>query len=222
MVYNFPARCTNLYTAMFVRWQSRERSRAQFGKWGEPDTHWRAILVENARVDGKSRKRHIAYLVGFTESRGKIPTQRCYLWDAITAKLDHLGNQITPEERAKIELSIAAKLPRPTPAEYLECARSCAATFGWDFLEEGFRAVLADEADRWQGREGESATRIRNAFAAAKSATATSETVRCSFCGRTNDQVQVMVAGHGVAICDECVDTAAARIREKKATATEP
>ena len=30
-------------------------------------------------------------------------------------------------------------------------------------------------------------------------------TVSCSFCGKTQDQVKIMIAGHGVHICDECV-----------------
>jgi hypothetical protein len=33
-----------------------------------------------------------------------------------------------------------------------------------------------------------------------------SETPRCSFCGKTQDQVRTLVAGPKVYICDECVD----------------
>ena len=32
-----------------------------------------------------------------------------------------------------------------------------------------------------------------------------SPTLRCSFCGRADDQVQRMIQGPGVCICDECV-----------------
>ena len=31
-------------------------------------------------------------------------------------------------------------------------------------------------------------------------------TVRCSFCGKTQDQVKRLIAGHGVYICNECVE----------------
>ena len=34
----------------------------------------------------------------------------------------------------------------------------------------------------------------------------TPKSVRCSFCGKTQDEVRKIVAGPGVYICDECVD----------------
>lgn len=41
--------------------------------------------------------------------------------------------------------------------------------------------------------------------------------VRCSFCGRDQDQVAALVAGPSVYICNECVDTAAEIIKEQPA-----
>ncbi|HEY3151546.1 MAG TPA: ClpX C4-type zinc finger protein [Candidatus Binatia bacterium] len=35
----------------------------------------------------------------------------------------------------------------------------------------------------------------------------------CSFCGRTEDQVQTLLAGPGVFICDACVDRCSAILR---------
>ena len=32
------------------------------------------------------------------------------------------------------------------------------------------------------------------------------ETVRCSFCGKTQEEVKKIVAGPGVYICNECID----------------
>ena len=32
------------------------------------------------------------------------------------------------------------------------------------------------------------------------------DTMRCSFCGRTSDEVRKLVAGPNVYICDECVE----------------
>ena len=34
----------------------------------------------------------------------------------------------------------------------------------------------------------------------------TRDTIRCSFCGRTQDQVGMMIQGPGAYICDECVE----------------
>ena len=31
---------------------------------------------------------------------------------------------------------------------------------------------------------------------------------RCSFCGRTQDEVKKLIAGPGVYICDECINVA--------------
>jgi hypothetical protein len=51
---------------MYVQWQSRKFNKnTRWRKRG--DVHWRAILIENVRVDGKSTQRHIAYLGGITE-----------------------------------------------------------------------------------------------------------------------------------------------------------
>ena len=30
--------------------------------------------------------------------------------------------------------------------------------------------------------------------------------MRCSFCNKTEDQVKRLIVGHGVAICNECID----------------
>jgi hypothetical protein len=128
----------------------------RYGPWGEEDIHWRAILVENTRVDGKPRQKHI-------ESRIKIAVQRCYLWDAVSAHLDDLGNRIAVAERERIEAVIAEKVPRPTVAEYKDEARRSVQEYGWKWLTERQRAVLQDEAERWQSSEGDLAARIRGA-----------------------------------------------------------
>lgn len=45
-------------------------------------------------------------------------------------------------------------------------------------------------------------------------ALAKSETLACSFCGRTQKQVKVMIVGPDVYICDECVVSSAEMIVE--------
>ena len=134
-----------------LRWQSRGRSRSEFGSSSEADTHWRAIIVENKRVKGRPTQRHIAYLAGFTESATKIDAQRCYIWDDVSARLDQLGKQITPAERKQIEAAFAKKVKRPSVAEYKSIARSNVEMFGWEYLSKSQRLALQDEKEKWQG-----------------------------------------------------------------------
>ncbi|HVB60329.1 MAG TPA: ATP-dependent Clp protease ATP-binding subunit ClpX [Ktedonobacteraceae bacterium] len=48
-------------------------------------------------------------------------------------------------------------------------------------------------------------------------------TYRCSFCGKSQDQVQRLIAGpSGVYICDECIDLCREIIEEEQATAARP
>ena len=44
------------------------------------------------------------------------------------------------------------------------------------------------------------------------------DTIRCSFCGRTQDQVRKMIAGsgnHNVFICDECIELCSEILEEE-------
>jgi hypothetical protein len=105
---------------MFIRWQSRKRQRRQCGSPRAPvdDTHWRAILVECVRVDGKPRQRHVAYIVGFTESAAASLPHRRYIWDRADERLDRLHNRLSSQERKRIEKDLTKKLGRqPSKAE---------------------------------------------------------------------------------------------------------
>ena len=42
----------------------------------------------------------------------------------------------------------------------------------------------------------------------------------CSFCGKSEDSVEVLIAGPMVFICDECVDTAVYIVAEHKQTSS--
>ena len=44
------------------------------------------------------------------------------------------------------------------------------------------------------------------------------ETLRCSFCGKTADQVERLIAGPNVYICNECVDLCKDMIDEESKT----
>jgi hypothetical protein len=51
---------------------------------------------------------------------------------------------------------------------------------------------------------------------------ATAEDLRCSFCGKPGSEVDKMVAGPGVMICNHCVDLAASIIEQSLGTHVEP
>src|SRR5271167_1639523 len=118
---------------MFIRWTSRPRQTSEFGsdRWEKPDTHWRAIVVEAVRVDGKPRQKHVAYLVGFTESYAKTIDGRVNIWSEIAERLDELGDRITAIDRKKIEAAVAMRLPRPTTAERRNARRRSARARKW-------------------------------------------------------------------------------------------
>jgi hypothetical protein len=98
---------------MFIRWQSRHRMRAKFGHSHESDTHWRAVLVESERVHGKPRHRHVAYLVGFTESAARIPAQQRLVWERIEKRLKRLSKRIRAKNRKAIVAALIKKLGKP-------------------------------------------------------------------------------------------------------------
>jgi hypothetical protein len=73
---------------MYVQWKSRKLNKnTRWRKRG--DVHWRAILVENVRVDGKPTQWHIAYLGGITERNiaHEKPAHRIYFWNGVEQKL---------------------------------------------------------------------------------------------------------------------------------------
>ena len=131
---------------MYVRWQSRKRQRPAFGGWhGEvrdefgyvynkrdsllrtrkradgsigQDVRWTAVLVESVRTCGQPRSRHIALLGSITESGMEIDSQRRHFWDAVLDRLDRLANRISIEDRRRIEVAIALKVPRLSREEH--------------------------------------------------------------------------------------------------------
>ena len=126
---------------MYVVWQSRERLTAAFGPLGKRDRHWRAILVEAVQVPGKTEHRHIAYLVGFTESALAIREQQRFIWDQIRQRLDQLRKRISREDRHRIEAALIEKIGKPpTKAQ---------------------RAKLDRARKRWLGKLAKSRAKLR-------------------------------------------------------------
>ena len=126
---------------MYVAWQSRERLTAAFGPLGKRDRHWRAILVEAVQVPGKTEHRHIAYVVGFTESALAIREQQRFIWDQIRQRLDQLRKRISREDRRRIEAALIEKIGKPpTKAQ---------------------RAKLDRARKRWLGKLAKSRAKLR-------------------------------------------------------------
>jgi hypothetical protein len=142
---------------MFIRWQTRKRRKPAFGHWYDndgnrlSDLHCQAVLVESKRVGGKPRQKHIATIVGFSESATKIDAQRCYIWEAVDKKIRLLNNRISDADRDRIQAAIAAKVPRPTPDEHKAAKRNKALILGWDYLTPEEQALLADEEEQLRG-----------------------------------------------------------------------
>jgi hypothetical protein len=111
------------------------------------------ILAESARVNGKPRQRHIAYLGGITALDIENIVYRCHFWDSVSAAFNKLGNEVPPADRKRFEAAIADRVPRPSSAEYKAAARKIAQRYGWSRLSKEFKAALANEADKWKARE---------------------------------------------------------------------
>jgi hypothetical protein len=115
---------------MYVRWQSyKRRSKPWEGREQRWVLHWRAILVESKRVDGKPRQIHVAYLAGFIRHnlRG---SGRVWLWERIDRRLDKLGNRVSPDDRKRIVAALARKAAEPpTKAERIAAHRKSANFF---------------------------------------------------------------------------------------------
>ena len=105
---------------MFVRWQHRRRR----ARGVAPSTvHWAAVLVQAARVRGRPVQRHLAYLGGTTEEDAKDVGRRVQFWEKASEELDALGDQLSTEERRKIESGLASWVQRPTARERREQQR---------------------------------------------------------------------------------------------------
>ena len=143
---------------MYIRWQQRKRTTPQFGPHRKQVGKRKAgAVARHPLVCGRGREqahRRQADAAPYRlhhrlhrERRQDYSPQRCYLWDHICERLDQLGNQITAADRERIEAAIAEKVPRPTPTEYKDSARSKAQNIGWKWLSAKQKAVLQDESE---------------------------------------------------------------------------
>ena len=111
---------------MYVRWQLSKSQAKNDHLRKRKRIRMRAILVENIRVDGKPRQKHIAFLGSFsvqvnTETNEDSITYRAgrNFWRSVGDVLDRLSNRITQTEREKIIATIQETIDGypPTPEE---------------------------------------------------------------------------------------------------------
>jgi len=96
---------------MFVRWRKRKRTTGA----GGPRVVYYAYLVESYRdEEGKPRQRHIGYLGHYAE-RGSERSSAVVFWGNCLANLAKL--ELSEDERAAAEKSVAKRIPRPTSDE---------------------------------------------------------------------------------------------------------
>jgi hypothetical protein len=124
---------------MYVRWQKyRSQARGERQRQRKDEcARLKAVLVESVRVDGKPRQRHIAFLASLETGRDRRKdlakdakdaryfehctrmelSGRARFWITVGEVLDRLDNRIAPEDRARIEASIAERVARPSPEQ---------------------------------------------------------------------------------------------------------
>jgi hypothetical protein len=108
---------------MYARWQRRESVATKYRKQEPLGARWSVIVVENVRVDGKPKQKHVAYLGGFDEAALEWVGWRDQFWMKISKRLDGLANRIPPDDRQMIEAAIAKKIPPVTPEQHDECVK---------------------------------------------------------------------------------------------------
>jgi hypothetical protein len=123
---------------MFIRWQNSKTVSRQ--KQNDKVNRCRAILVESARIDGKPRQQHVAFLASYRPDW--LPAARFRFWREASERLDRLGNRISLEDRHKIEAALVARVPRPSPEEQRQHDRE---TQQW---LQGLRALVGSRRRR--------------------------------------------------------------------------
>lgn len=136
------------YGAMFVKWSSRSRDYTL--RHREPHRTLVAQLIESRRVDGKPKKRTIAHL-GTCREPVDRPRHRAWFYKRCDRVLDRLA--LDPDDRAKIEDQLAARIPRPNGEERADDA--WAATFrppdGFTALVNAWNGASENEQRRFLG-----------------------------------------------------------------------
>jgi hypothetical protein len=135
-------------------------------------------LIENRRVDGRTRQEHIAdlgaidghWLPAFFNgvapehaNAARIDNMQWFrrsiaarldFWTALEERFTRLSNRLTADDVAKIRTSIHARIPRPSDREVIEL-KVVQEFEGWDELKKASQALIARsraEIAKLQGR----------------------------------------------------------------------
>jgi len=83
----------------------------------EAGNAWTATLIENSRIDGKVKQRHVAYLGTIKDCDIERLGSRAAFWSKAKTRLDELGDRLTRKERKAIEAALVTKVKPLTKAE---------------------------------------------------------------------------------------------------------
>jgi len=95
---------------MFVRWKKRQLS-SDSSHIDESNLSLYAVLVENHRIEGKTRQKVVKYLGYINESHLNDPSNQERFWQQVTSNLN--GLQLAPEEYGKIATKLSEVVPNP-------------------------------------------------------------------------------------------------------------
>ncbi len=110
---------------MFVRWKKRQLS-TDAGTLESTNVSLYAVLVQNNRVQGKTRQRVVKYLGYINEAALSDPNHQSRFWQQVRKNLETL--KLEPEEHLKIITKLIAVVPDPLYLTYLAIPGVIAAT----------------------------------------------------------------------------------------------
>lgn len=107
---------------MFVRWKKRQLI-SDNTHVDESNLSLYAVLVENHRVEGKTRQKVVKYLGYINESHINDPSDQERFWQQVTSNLN--GLHLEPEDHQKITTKLLEVVPNPLaipPGPIVPCA----------------------------------------------------------------------------------------------------
>jgi hypothetical protein len=115
---------------MFVRWKKRQLSN-EIGDIDSSNMSLYAVLVENSRIDGKTRQRVVKYLGYINEVHLSDTQHQERFWQQVMSNLD--GMELVQSQHVKITAKLAEVVPKPSVGiSYLTIP--CAMTAGYLYV----------------------------------------------------------------------------------------
>jgi hypothetical protein len=118
---------------VFIRWQKRVATH-----WSNQGVvHFNCVLVENVRIDGKHRSRHVANLGGIRSDALEDPAALAHFWSNVDDALKPL--KLSREDRDMIHASLAQRVGKRPDREKVAIAKrkaeKAAAKIASQFIE---------------------------------------------------------------------------------------